>query len=76
MNLLYVILGIGLVSLLATVLLLWHAAMTAPIRNDWESSADQRWREYRERALGIEPAPWYVPDNILDLPHRHGDEGE
>ncbi len=65
MNLLYVIFGIGLVSFLATVILLWLAAMTAPIRKDWESSLDER---YRRRFGSVDQAPDMVPEDIMELP--------
>ena len=65
MNDLYILGSIGLLSTLAAVIILWHAVQTAPIRDDWESSGDQR---YRERMFG--KVPDYVPDNIMELP-RH-----
>lgn len=49
-----------------------YEGIRAPLRNDWESSGDTRWRKYREQAvLESQRAPAYVPENIMSLPHAY-----
>lgn len=40
----------------------------APIRNDWESSADER---FRRRFGTVDHAPDSVPEDIMELPRLY-----